>query len=142
MAKQYNMTHQMFVANSMEEAQLVRSFMEEFCYEYQYVDLGINIDNNNALGTVTEYPKGVVFAVLKNNNIREGKKFIFFVDKEQLDLGLFKGELSLFEKEQGLQITHTLHNVSIGVNKSSQPHNTRNRNNTSKSVGEKWVASR
>lgn len=142
MPKQYDMTHKMLVANTSGEAALISGFLEEFHYEYEYCELGVEINNNTDLGIETTYPKGVVFAVLKNNNIKDSNKVIFLISKDDLDSDLFKREIALFEKERNLKFAHTQHNVSIGHSKANKKSSGRNQKHTSKSVGEKWVISR
>jgi len=142
MQKQYSTTHKMLVAYTTEEACLITRFLNEYHYEYQYSLLGIEVDNEQLLGRETTYPKGVVFAVLKNNNIKDGKKVVFLIARDDIDNDLFKSELALFEKEINLRIEHTQHNVSIGLSKANKPCIDRNLNSTSQSVGKRWKASR
>lgn len=131
MSKQYNMTHKMLVATSPEEVASITQFLEDFHYEYQYCSLGLTVNGDPELGEETIYPKGVVFAVLKNNNIKDGSKAIFLISTHDIDSDLFKSEITLFEREKSFKFSHTQHNVSIGHNK-AKSNSDRKQKHTSK----------
>lgn len=115
MAKKYNTTHLMIVCYGEREASLFEAFFEEYHYNYEYSEYGISVDTNSYLGTEIKYPKNIVNAVLKNNNIKDGgKKVVFLLSKVDIDRELFDNEIELYQKEVNEIIAHTQQNVSIG----------------------------
>lgn len=115
MFNRFNMTHLMIVCYNEKDASLFEAFFEEYHYDYEYSEYGISADTNSYLGAASRYPKNIVNAVLKNNNIVDGgKKIIFLISKVDIDRALFDNEVALYQKEINETIAHTQHNVSIG----------------------------
>lgn len=138
MAKQFNTTHKMLIATSTSCANLIQQFLEEYQYTYEYSSINLDFEDKPIVGRETQFPDNVLRAVLKNNGVEDGKKVIFLIPKSDIDGELFKSEWLLFEKEFAVKITHTTHNVSIGLNKGKKVHQGRSRTTTSKSVERKW----
>tara|TARA_R110001583_G_scaffold4718_1_gene26851 strand:+ start:11590 stop:12021 length:432 start_codon:yes stop_codon:yes gene_type:complete len=143
MASKHPITHLMIVCYKESDASLIEAFFEEYHYDYEYAELGINVNTSSYLGGETKYPKNIVKAVLKNNNIKDSnKKIVFLVSRSDIDKSLFDNEVELYQKEISEVIAHTQHNVSIGYSV-GKSHNRGHMNlTTKKSVSGQCLNSR
>jgi hypothetical protein len=133
----------MLVCNSDKAARQMERFFEDYHYDYEYAELGISVNTDSLLGVETRYPKNIVKAVLKNNNIKDSEsKVIYLISREYLDKALFDSEVELFQREINEVISHTQYNVSIGFSGAKGQNRGHVKTNTRKSVGEQCQNSR